>query len=286
MLCSYFFPKVYTCFMAIMCVHQSGSRQENRNFGKSFKLIQEIGYTGNRRVKKPNRMMRYPRDFQQQKAATTLRAWGKQGRCCFIEMRRWGHLREAWIMVETPRGRCCHRGRSWSISTARNATGTKHWRRQNTLASAILLPSNLSLVILIGQTELETGGQRSLGNVVPQQWKGRKWIWEQRDSWQAWYIYVNPPLLICIPIWQVCKTLLTVWFGDKCAGLMFNPQLTVASSAWESIVSDWDCTVARASRVLTDITYHRDNILLILPSKPPFFVSPLTANAKILSLWL
>lgn len=53
-----FFSKVYTCFMGMMCVYQSGSRQESGNFGKAFKLIQGIGYTGNERMRKPNRMMR------------------------------------------------------------------------------------------------------------------------------------------------------------------------------------------------------------------------------------
>lgn len=35
-----------------------GSRQEDRNFGKSFKLIQGIDYTGNREARKPLGMMR------------------------------------------------------------------------------------------------------------------------------------------------------------------------------------------------------------------------------------
>lgn len=48
--------------MNIRCVHQSGSKQENRNLGKSFKLIQGIDYTENRRVRNPNRIMWYPPD--------------------------------------------------------------------------------------------------------------------------------------------------------------------------------------------------------------------------------
>lgn len=91
MLCSYFFPKVYTCFMNVMYIYQSGSRQENRNFSKSFKLIQGIGYTGNARMRKPDKTMRQPRDEQQQEAATTSRAQGTQGRGGFMETRNWGH---------------------------------------------------------------------------------------------------------------------------------------------------------------------------------------------------
>lgn len=54
----FFFSKVYTRIMGIMCVYHSGSRQENRNFDKSFKLIQGIGYTGNREARTPRRMVR------------------------------------------------------------------------------------------------------------------------------------------------------------------------------------------------------------------------------------
>lgn len=46
---------IYVCFMGTMYVHQSGSRQEKRNFSKSFKLIQGIGYTQIGREKKSNR---------------------------------------------------------------------------------------------------------------------------------------------------------------------------------------------------------------------------------------
>lgn len=55
----FFSPKVYIRVMGIMRIYHSGSRQENRNYGKSLRLIQGIGYTGNSKVRKPGRMMRH-----------------------------------------------------------------------------------------------------------------------------------------------------------------------------------------------------------------------------------
>lgn len=116
-----FFPKVYTRIMGIMCIYHSGSRQENRNFDKSFKLIQGIGYTGNREARTPRR--------NGEGATTPSGAQGTQGRGGL-----WRPRAEAipGLLVpwrRRPRGSCGRRGRRWSISAAGDATGSREQAR-------------------------------------------------------------------------------------------------------------------------------------------------------------
>lgn len=80
----FFSPKVYIRVMGIMRVYHSGSRQENRNFGKSLKLIQGIGYTGNSKVRKPGRMMRHA---QRLATAGSFKGSGDRRKRWFMEIK-------------------------------------------------------------------------------------------------------------------------------------------------------------------------------------------------------
>lgn len=100
-----FFLK-YTRFMGMMCVYQSASRQESGNFGKAFKLIQGIGYTGNERMRKPNRMMRQAEISNSEKwlllqGLTKRRFYGDQElRLSSRRLNHGGNIPEATVATE------------------------------------------------------------------------------------------------------------------------------------------------------------------------------------------